>query len=731
MANSKTTDDVQSELHQFERNRYFYGKLMTVRDFEAEQRYGREARYLHNLALHGWGVVCGLEVQATASTTKLTVTPGVALDCCGREIVMAEANKELDLEQDLNLSVAPGTDTVYLAIRYDDCEREPVPAQAQISTCDEVCDYSRIQERYAFELLNTLPAPPAPPQTCRSWLNLVTVRGDIKAGDATIGEFERTTPAWVNPGDTFTVYRKVKFQNSGTSQVLTDTLPANFSLADGSLALNVVNAIAGKEIYSAYRVKVSATANPKTYDITGVITSTIEVPQAAKPLEAFIHDNFVPCPTPTGDATQGAYVVLARVTLKTDFTIDAVDSVTLDDAKGIYRQVVYATPLVARLLECMKNRVLNLPEMHIEVKDNAATVVTAARSLDFKEGLKATDGGLGQAYISANVAQGIRTVGDQIQANVGPGIKIDSDKIQANVGAGLTIVGDQIRLDRHAASHQSGSTDTINVNNLSGELAQPQKVQVQHEAAAVGTQTCLNFTGAGVAVTEDAANDRVNINIQASAAPTTGRVVIATNSDGIGSATIDSHFSHSAFCVVAGLDLKEFVAYSPTFSFAGRSGTLTIQVYQMPAARVGQFTIDISFPGIGVREVPIRWFAIPAWVLTPSPSPPPTPTIVPTPTIRPTIEPTIEPTFRPTIEPTIRPTIEPTFRPTIGPVGTPRAVTEVTGIGPAYAARLADNNINTLEDMAASEPGHLAEVLGITPVRAMSFIDEARRLLRG
>ena len=44
----------------FERNRYFYGKLLTVRDFEVEQRYHCTKRALLNRLVHGAGVVCGL-----------------------------------------------------------------------------------------------------------------------------------------------------------------------------------------------------------------------------------------------------------------------------------------------------------------------------------------------------------------------------------------------------------------------------------------------------------------------------------------------------------------------------------------------------------------------------------------------------------------------------------------------------------------------------------------------
>ena len=46
----------------FERNKYFYGKLLTVDDFETEQRYMNDKRRVLNRFLYGTGVVCGLNV---------------------------------------------------------------------------------------------------------------------------------------------------------------------------------------------------------------------------------------------------------------------------------------------------------------------------------------------------------------------------------------------------------------------------------------------------------------------------------------------------------------------------------------------------------------------------------------------------------------------------------------------------------------------------------------------
>jgi len=75
-----------------ERNRYFTGKFMTARDFSLDQDYLLSRHRLHNRVLHGWGIVCGLRVlrhnRPECRERWVIVGPGIAIDCCGREIVL-------------------------------------------------------------------------------------------------------------------------------------------------------------------------------------------------------------------------------------------------------------------------------------------------------------------------------------------------------------------------------------------------------------------------------------------------------------------------------------------------------------------------------------------------------------------------------------------------------------------------------------------------------------------
>jgi hypothetical protein len=75
-----------------QRNRYYTGKYMTARDFRDEQEYFLSHHHLHNRLMHGWGIVCGLHVTPHRDDCPnyVVISPGIAIDCCGREIVLHE-----------------------------------------------------------------------------------------------------------------------------------------------------------------------------------------------------------------------------------------------------------------------------------------------------------------------------------------------------------------------------------------------------------------------------------------------------------------------------------------------------------------------------------------------------------------------------------------------------------------------------------------------------------------
>jgi hypothetical protein len=143
----------------FERLKFYFGKLMTVRDFEAEQRYFNEKRWLLNRYGLGWGVLCGLKViPHPREKCKVIVCPGIALDMYGNEIVVCE-------EEAVDLVAKSGTQCpshkYYVSIKYHECLTRPAPVP--VEDCGELkseCEYGGIRETYRTHVSCTEPERP-------------------------------------------------------------------------------------------------------------------------------------------------------------------------------------------------------------------------------------------------------------------------------------------------------------------------------------------------------------------------------------------------------------------------------------------------------------------------------------------------------------------------------------------------------------------------------------------
>ena len=108
------------------RNRYFYGKLLTVRDFEVEQSYVRKKSQLLSRLSLGAGVVCGLGVSASDDATLL-IESGMALDYQGRMVVVEEPLLR-KLQMIDGQETLQGQEAAYLCLAYDEEDVEPVNA---------------------------------------------------------------------------------------------------------------------------------------------------------------------------------------------------------------------------------------------------------------------------------------------------------------------------------------------------------------------------------------------------------------------------------------------------------------------------------------------------------------------------------------------------------------------------------------------------------------------------
>lgn len=139
----------------FERNNYYYGKQFTVRDLLQEQTYFNEKRWLVNRMVLGWGVVCGLEVRWDREHGRLVVGQGMALDCCGREIIVCE-EQQVEFgqyeEEWQRARRKPDYEARFvLCLEYHKCKTEPV--ELPPLGCDKQgrTEYNRIRE--GFKLL--------------------------------------------------------------------------------------------------------------------------------------------------------------------------------------------------------------------------------------------------------------------------------------------------------------------------------------------------------------------------------------------------------------------------------------------------------------------------------------------------------------------------------------------------------------------------------------------------
>ncbi|HEX8749240.1 MAG TPA: hypothetical protein VF717_18835, partial [Pyrinomonadaceae bacterium] len=551
---------------------------------------------------------CGLYLKENTDG-GFTLGAGAAIDCCGREIVVGSDYTKTDLT-DLDgyrEEIVTQQQTIYLCLMYDECIREPIRAQANASSCADVCDYNRIREGFKIVIKTTPPA--AASDFCE-----VTSSKKIVFEDARL-RLERVAPLWVNPKDVFEVQLIATPKN--VSATLVVEAEETFSPAG---QLTVVQGISSL----THRVSFSLTQSG------GALTKTYLLRAGETIVDAGIKANiFFPLSTQQSAEDQSTTVqvkaerisdlIAAKIfndeeagacpSCKEDHCLYLASAKLGEESKltDVKRfpsdQYVYNNPLLFELLACGEKRIGKLPE--IPVSNKTTQVIAAVTAFKFFDGLTVADGGLGQAnvtarvdkglkidndaivadlgngtmldgnhisadlgnglmfdgnHIAARTGQGVKLSGNLIAANLGDGLRLDgADRITANTGSGLNLVaqklvaevanglkitGNQIQPDYstatqagkvceandprlsnartplpHAPTHQAGGSDQLNVNNLPGILLNAQKVEVQDEGTIISTRTKLNFLGAGVTVTDEAAQNRVNINI-----PQSGRV---------------------------------------------------------------------------------------------------------------------------------------------------------------------------------------------------------------
>ena len=139
---------IDNKYFPFEKNRYYYGKLLTTNDLETEQRYIDRKRHFINKMMFGSGKVCGLKVYSINEDT-LMIESGFAIDNEGREIVVDQSNMR-------KISSIDGFDMVkseklVLGIKYNETLAQPVYSVAKNAEGKEY-EYNKVIENYKLKL---------------------------------------------------------------------------------------------------------------------------------------------------------------------------------------------------------------------------------------------------------------------------------------------------------------------------------------------------------------------------------------------------------------------------------------------------------------------------------------------------------------------------------------------------------------------------------------------------
>ncbi|MEQ9495388.1 MAG: hypothetical protein RIT81_00985 [Deltaproteobacteria bacterium] len=170
------------------RNNIWTGKLLLERDFVDEQRYFIQKNLRHNRYLHGWGAVCGLEVEPhperECRDRFVEVRPGLAIDCCGHELLVEAPVRYFDFAAAFERRWAeerpgqtPTSHRLQICLRYVECPTEPVPTLDDCAD-DDGCAPNRILESTQLDV--RIDPPPAQPKAGGlrvAWSSTINVAG--------------------------------------------------------------------------------------------------------------------------------------------------------------------------------------------------------------------------------------------------------------------------------------------------------------------------------------------------------------------------------------------------------------------------------------------------------------------------------------------------------------------------------------------------------------------------
>jgi hypothetical protein len=166
--------DTKPKLQTPARNHYFFGKLLDTHHFNLEQSYFINKRWLLNRLGLGAGVLCGLQITV-AGDGVVTISPGVAIDHWGREIIVSKTHvienpaQPSDLKgQPIGEPISGGQVSVCLA--YHECDSNPVSMKNNGCEAESSCVPSVCQERFRIQVRTDILEPVAhlPEEICNN-----------------------------------------------------------------------------------------------------------------------------------------------------------------------------------------------------------------------------------------------------------------------------------------------------------------------------------------------------------------------------------------------------------------------------------------------------------------------------------------------------------------------------------------------------------------------------------
>src|SRR5258708_2643422 len=225
------TDDI-------ERLHYYQKQYLGALDFEDQQTYHRDMRRRLNLAHHTWGIVTGLELKDTSTEagkpTDIYITPGMAIDGYGREIVKFT---QTPLDVSLFQQYRTQTRTWTICLKY--YENLSQPPQSGYEQCDVSSQYGRVQENFKIVLAipyvyrtdlsvagNTVQAPPLDPNVFNPFPEDQPIQPLSPATD---------TSKLIIPYDESLPYQEFPADDPTTSQFARWLIPLGDVKSDGNL----------------------------------------------------------------------------------------------------------------------------------------------------------------------------------------------------------------------------------------------------------------------------------------------------------------------------------------------------------------------------------------------------------------------------------------------------------------------------------------------------------------